>query len=100
LAITHATEKLCTSTYSYNAGEEYPLARQEGTPQSGEITWDTANPVTFTCPKWTPDFAAIIVEFDVPIVNSIDNGIYDTIKGPCSYAACSNKLAFANGDLK
>ena len=33
------------------------------------------------------------------IVNSLDNGIADTIKGPCLFDACSNKVAYNNGDL-
>ena len=33
------------------------------------------------------------------IVNSLDNGIADTIKGPCLFDACSNKFAFNNGEL-
>jgi hypothetical protein len=39
------------------------------------------------------------VEVDVPILNSIDGGITDTIKGPCSYDVCSNRIAYAFGDL-
>ena len=48
---------------------------------------------------WTIQNSGTIEHVPVSITNSLDSNLMDTIKGPCSFAACSNKVAYELGDL-